>query len=311
MNWKRYLPIIGIIIFIYILLKINLLNIFNEIKNANIFYLGIAVFWLIFVGLSIQTFKWYIIARKQKIEVPFLKAFKINLMTNFYGFITPSKVGTAMRAEYLRKYTENNIGKGMGNFVIDKALDLISLFIIAIIFSFILKDKLNLVYLDYYFFALGIILVSTFLVFYNKERSKSILRIFYRRFIPKNMHDKAKITFESFYEDLPKKRFLLLVLVINIVNWIFTYVLTYLVGLSLGINLSFDYYLAVLPLVTLITQIPITINGIGTREVSMIGLFGLFGIGATEVVSMSILSLFLFGVLPAIIGGFLILRNKD
>ena len=309
MKWKKYLPIIGIIIFIYILLKINILSVFNEIKNASLFYLGIAIlFWFIFE--LIQTFKWYIIAKKQQIDIPFSKAFKINLMTNFYGFVTPSKIGTVMRAEYLKKYTKN-IGKGMGNFVIDKVLDLVSLFLIVITFSFILKDKFNFISLDYYFMAFWLLLLILFLVFYNKERSKSLLRIFYRRFIPKNMHDKAKITFESFYEDLPKKRFLLSVLVVNIINWISTYFLTYLIGLSLGINLSFDYYLAVLPLVTLISQIPITINGLGTREISMIGLFGLFGIGATKVFSMSILSLFLFGILPAIIGSFLILRNKD
>jgi hypothetical protein len=133
----------------------------------------------------------------------------------------------------------------------------------------------------------------------------------YRVFLPKRIRKKIKVDFDSFYENLPKKRFLVIVFLVNIVTWINTYFITYLVGLSLGINLSFIYFLAILPLATIVAQIPITINGLGTREAVLIGLFSFFGIGAAKVFSMSIITLIVASVLPAIFAGFFIFKKRN
>lgn len=81
-------------------------------------------------------------------------------------------------------------------------------------------------------------------------------------------------------------------------------------GLSIGINVPFFYYLAILPIATLVAQIPITINGLGTREVTIIGLFGILGIEATKVFSMSIIGLFIGSIIPAMIGFILSLIDQ-
>ena len=126
MKIKKYLPIIGIAIFLYILLKLNISDVLKEISNANINFLLIAIFF-VFISFIIQTLKWFAIAKVQMINIPFIEAFKIDLISNFYGFITPSRIGGVIRAEYLRKYNNNNLGKGVSNFVLDKVLDLCSL----------------------------------------------------------------------------------------------------------------------------------------------------------------------------------------
>ena len=79
------------------------------------------------------------------------------------------------------------------------------------------------------------------------------------------------------------------------------YAVSYFVGLSLGINLPFYFYLAILPLGTLVTLIPISINGLGTREATLITLFGIFGVESAKVFSMSVISLLFAGILPAIV----------
>ena len=119
MRWKKYLPIFGILLFIYILIKIDLKNVLLEIQNANIYFLLIAIF-LVFVMMLSETIKWFTIAKFQDIKIPFSEAFKINMIDNYYGFITPSKVGSVIRAEYLKKYAEGHFGKGLFNFIIDK-----------------------------------------------------------------------------------------------------------------------------------------------------------------------------------------------
>tara|TARA_Y100000034_G_scaffold19272_1_gene21688 strand:- start:9095 stop:10027 length:933 start_codon:yes stop_codon:yes gene_type:complete len=309
MKIKKYLPIIGIIIFLYILFKLDLSNILKEISNSNINYLLIAVFF-IFIFFITQTLKWFAIAQIQLTKIPFIEALKINIMSMFYGFITPSRIGGIIRSEYLRKYNNNNLGKGLSNYVLDKVLDLGSLAFLAGLFSFMFRD---LIFINYFYYALfGFILVAAFLIiFRDKKRSKSVLRIIYIKLVPKKMKEKVKNGFNSFYQDMPKKRYFILFFLLNILNWVVLYTSTFFIGISLGINISFYYFLAILPIAALIGQIPITISGFGTREAVMISLFGLIGISATKVFSMSLISIFFAGVIPALIGSFLIFKNKE
>ncbi|NQU35186.1 MAG: flippase-like domain-containing protein, partial [Bacteroidetes bacterium] len=199
MNIKKWLPLIGILLFVYILIKLDLMEVVKEIRNVDMMFIFIALIFIV-IMFFIQTFKWFTIAVFQDIKMPFLEAVKITLITNFYGFITPSKLGTVVRAEYLKKYT-GNIGKGLCNFTLDKMLDIASIIFLAILFSFMFKDKLNLPIGFFVLFFLVFVLILLFFV--GKNRSKFVLRFFYKRLVPENMKCKAKITFDSFYDHMP------------------------------------------------------------------------------------------------------------
>lgn len=307
---KKYLPFIGIALFVYLLVKLNIAEILKQALETNKFYLAIAAALVLFF-LFFQTLQWHVLARKQKIPISFGESFKINLMTSFYGLITPGKLGVLMRVEYLKKYS--NGGKGLSNFIVDKFLSLISLLFMILLFGFIvLKDKLewingeNLIYgLLIFFLILGI-----FLFFYDKKRGRILLKVFYRKFMPKRMREKAKMSFDSFYEDLPKKEFLIGLFFLHLVVWVVNYVIVYVVALSLGIDIKFIYFIAIYPLATLVAQIPITISGLGTREAVLIALFSLFGIGAIKVFSMSIIGLFIMAIIPSLIAIPFILKER-
>lgn len=308
MKIKKYLPIIGILIFLLILLKLDLSEIIKEISRANINFLLIALF-LVIASLITQTLKWFSIAKVQMTNVSFVEAFKINLISLFYGFITPSRVGCVVRAEYLKKYNNNKIGKGVNNFVLDKILDLCSLVFLVAVFSFAFKEIFSKSYI-YYAVSIFLLLVIILLIFRSKERSGFLLRFFYKRFVPEKFKKKAKEEFYSFYDDMPKKRYFALFFILNLLNWVILYLSAYFIGLSLGINVSIFYFMAIFPIATFVGQLPITISGLGTREATLISLFGLIGVGATKVFSMSIISLLISGIIPSIIGIFLILKNK-
>jgi len=71
-------------------------------------------------------------------------------------------------------------------------------------------------------------------------------------------------------------------------------------GMALGIDLPLLTYLAVVPVILLIMQIPITINGLGTTQVAFVTLLGASGAAAAEATALSILYLVLgaIGTLP-------------
>jgi len=188
-------------------------------------------------------------------------------------------------------------------------LDVSSLFVLAIAFGYIFKDKIGILSMNY-IMLIFVIFLFCGLLFMSRKASKFAFMILYNKFIPKSFRKRSRVAFDSLYRHFPQKKYIMLAFFVNIINWVITYMVAYSVGQSLGIGLSFVYYLAIMPLATLIAQIPITINGLGTRELTMIGLFGLFGVEATKVFSMSVLSLLISGVLPSIIGIILILREN-
>jgi uncharacterized membrane protein YbhN (UPF0104 family) len=57
--------------------------------------------------------------------------------------------------------------------------------------------------------------------------------------------------------------------------------------------------------------VPVTIAGIGTREVSLITLFGFFGIQPAKVVTVSLLSMVIANAIPAFIGFLLSIKKED
>lgn len=314
MNWKslkKIFPVIGVGIFIYLLVKLDVTKVLNQISSLNFFYLFIAI---IFVGFFfiLQTSKWFIIARKQKIKIPFKDAFKINLISDFYGFVTPAKIGGVMRADYIDKY-EGGKDKGLGNFAIDKILDLISLFFITIFFGFVFYQT-KILSSNHLFLIIGIflILMISCFIFYKEKNSRFLIKLVCRKFVPNKIKERAKTAFDSFYENIPSLKILFFVFLINLISWGVNYSILYFVGLSLGININFLIFLSIMPISTLIAQIPITINGFGTREVTMISLFGLFGVAAIKVFSMSILGIIIVNIIPAIFAViFILLERKN
>ncbi len=314
MGWKKirkFIPILGVGLFVYLLIKLDLVKIVQQIGKVNLFYILLA-FIITFVFFIFQTIKWYVIARKQKIAIPFGAAFKVNLISTFYGLVTPSKIGSIMRIDYLNRYG-GNTGKGVSNFVIDKVLDVTSLFVLTVVFGFLFYKSLISNTSWYFIFGIfGMIMILS-LVLYRKESSKRVLKFVHRLFIPKKMKERSIELFESFYEDMPSLGFLLLVFIINLANWAVDYIAIYFMALSLGIQINYIPFLVVMIISTLVAQIPVTINGLGTREITLVKLFGLplFGsIDSVRVFSMSVLNIIITNIVPAIFAIILLLGKE-
>jgi len=75
-------------------------------------------------------------------------------------------------------------------------------------------------------------------------------------------------------------------------------------GEALGLALPLSAYFAIMPVILLIMQVPITINGLGTTQVAFVTLFGASGVVAAAATALSILFLVL-GVIGSLPGGVL------
>ena len=92
--------------------------------------------------------------------------------------------------------------------------------------------------------------------------------------------------FGVFHRALPVLGFALL---LSLVSQLVYVINQYLLLRTIGLNVSLSYLLLVIPLVTLVSALPISLGGIGILEAGLTVLLGPVGVSATQVVSYSML----------------------
>ncbi len=302
----KILPFIGIILFAYILYKTGMQKIIESFAGISFFYLLIAFLFLLPV-LLLQTYKWFVIMQKQKIRISFFEAARMQLISVFYGFVTPARLGSFIKIAYLQEKT-HNLGRSASSVVIDRMFDLLTVLILAGLGSLLVIETFSKpVWIA--FFMLGIAIFSLFFLI-GKRTGRTFLKIIYEKMLPKNLKARGRKSFHSFYDSIPSYRFMLFPLLLNVISWLTVYSQIFFIAKALGISVSYHILILILPISTLVSLLPITIAGLGTREASLITLLGLFNIPAAKIVTMSLSSMIIANVPAAIAGFVLSIKNK-
>jgi len=129
MKLKKFLPFIGIVIFFYIIYRIGLTSITAALLEVKLGYLIVATLAL-FVTFLLQAIRWNSIMKAQGINVGFFYALQVNLISQYYGVITPGRLGGLMKAAYLKKKVKN-LATAASSVIIDRVLDMIAIEIVV------------------------------------------------------------------------------------------------------------------------------------------------------------------------------------
>ncbi|MEO7273533.1 MAG: lysylphosphatidylglycerol synthase domain-containing protein, partial [Vicinamibacterales bacterium] len=100
------------------------------------------------------------------------------------------------------------------------------------------------------------------------------------------------------------------VLVMSILVQVARILQAWCLGRALGVELPLPTYFAFLPVIMLVMQIPITINGFGTTQIAFARLFVPAGVAAAPTFALSVLFLAL-GVIGSLPGGVLYALSPD
>ena len=308
MKIKKILPFFGLIIFVYLIYRIGIYDLIRTLKGANITYLLIGILTTPIFILPLA-FKWYMILKKQNFDLSFLYVLKVYYIGAFYGFITPGRVGSLMRALYLKKKTKKGLVECSSGIIVERILDLFVIFLFAFLGALILlKGNLNLSYAMIISF---LIFAGLIFIFMRRSRGMFILGLVYNYLFPKSIKDKADNSLNIFYNSLPKLRKLIPVLFVSFMTWISLYFQTYIFAWAFSINVPFYVFVAFAAIGTIIATIPISVAGLGTRELTLITLFSLYNVTPEAVVSMSLSSFFLIGLIEGLVGLIFIFKEDE
>jgi uncharacterized protein (TIRG00374 family) len=301
----RLFSVIGIFIFIIILTRIDISSLIAVFAAINPLLLLSA---LVVNGIAIvvKSYKWKIIVSTVNSKFSLQESVRAFLVGFSFSVLTPAKLGDFIRAFYV-KNSECSTGKALSTVVTDRLIDIVILIIIAITGIFLFS---YLYHIEILSAALLILLaagaVSGIAVIANKDLLSRILRPFFNLFMPGTYKKQVSEYYHEFYNGLftfyHHRAEFLLAITVAFLSWIPPFIYGYLLARSIGIPISLMYFFIVIPIISLLDLLPISISGIGTRDAALIFLFGLQGISAESAVAFSLLYLFLSYWLVALVG---------
>ncbi|KPJ56398.1 hypothetical protein AMJ49_04960 [Parcubacteria bacterium DG_74_2] len=311
-NSKKYqhLKIIGVILFFYILFKIDIQEFFSIFKNINLFYFFIAIILLPLSPL-LGILKWKILINSQNIKISFRSLTGPFLKGLFLGTITPGKFGEFWRAKYLADIINISKGKAFYTAFTDRLIDVIVITIVSMagIINLFLFNKIKTEWLIVFLFSILVIFIIYFLI--KKEKNRKFLKFLINFFIPSPIKNKINSFFNEFFNGFRQLNF---VLFLRLMGFGFFYYLSavlafYFLALSLGATISFFHLFLIVAIVRLLIIIPISVLGLGVREASYIFFFAIFNITAPVAVAFSVMVLFA-GIILSIPGLLLFLKKQ-
>ena len=304
-NRIKILSLVGIALFIIILSRINLGALFSILYHTNIMFLLLAI-GVNGAAIILKSLKWKIIVNSIKPEFSLKESVMAFLVGFSFSTITPAKLGDFIKVLYINDET-CSMGKSLSTIVIDRLIDILLLFFVAFvgIYGFSVLYHIEVISTA----GIIVIIFCLFLGMYillNKPILSALLKPFFNIVVPQRLKSKVSIYYDDFFVGLnvfyQNRKSFFSSIFIGILYWIPTLIYGYLLALSLGIDVGLFFFILVLPILGMLDFLPISISGIGTRDLALIYLFGLKGVSAEQAIAFSLLYLFMSYWLIALLG---------
>lgn len=289
---KNLVHFIGIIIFILILFKIDTKETFNIIINSNLSFLIIAIPIGIF-PIILRNLRWQKLLKSEGITIDFSETLLVYFNAVFWGSITPGKIGEFSKIIYLTK-SGYSWGKAMASVIFDRLFDITTILTLGFLGIFIFFGDLKK--LTHIFLLMGAILLSAiFILYFNKNFIKKIFKKVVVKISGKKDNPMTGEEIDQLFNSFRKPLSLLFSgTIISIFAWFLYFFQIYILTKAIGIEISFILTSAIIAIITTLNLIPITISGIGTRDLALILLFSQISIEKEIAISFSMLILLTF-----------------
>lgn len=215
--------------------------------------------------------------------------FRLSMLSHLFNLFMPGALGgDIVKTAYAFNEGQGQKVKKVIAVFVDRTIGLISIMVLGMI-ALIASHKqlpINLWQAVLLFFASGgfmILLLSDRVLTVVDAISRKM--VIGRRFIDAGLVNWRESV--SFYKDNSHKVLSSLALCapIHLVSFTIYYVL----AISIGMNIGFMEMVFAIAIMWLITAVPISVGGMGVRELSLVWLLGIFGVSSEQAVSLALL----------------------
>jgi glycosyltransferase 2 family protein len=279
------------IIFIYLFSRIQLQSIWETYIQANGLFMSSAVIVSLFANLLAGPYIWGLILKFMKYEVPVKNLAYSVIASGPVRSILPLKSGEILKAIYLQKKFNIPWEEALGSCVFDKFTNLLGLLLLIGVTACICGKV--------YIGVTAVMLFAASLIFLHFIRHVRIeTPLFFNYPKPRMIISGLARAFReiSFFQ----RGIIILVSALFQLTHVFN---TYLIFRALGIEVPLMGVLLFVPFIVFVTNVPVTIAGLGTREAAFMFFFYAYA-GPHKLLSAGLLLSAIEYLLPIGIGCF-------
>jgi glycosyltransferase 2 family protein len=300
---------VTVLLFLYIFQKIDFHEFGATLRNARLDVLA-AGFALLWIGHYICIYRWRMLMRPLMPVISLSQLFGIYCIGLFFNLTFPTVVGGDVVKMYYAGKPSKCYAQSFAATFLDRDAGMFAMMIIActaiLIYPVIVPgiSVSLIVWGAFIAFVLGNI--GIFSPYFHGVLTGLLHRV--------NLSKIAKKvdTISSAFQIMGKHKGVLLAsLVISFFNQLLVIAVTWIMALGLRLDISIIYFLIFVPVITLISMIPISLNGMGLREYAFMSLFGAVGVLHASCIALGVLSSIVI-ILSSLPGGivYIFFRNR-
>jgi hypothetical protein len=281
---------VSIIILFVLFRKIDAGQTIEALRGCDIRLVALAVLISMSINIFFGAVKWRRILVGLGCRLPLREILAIRTGCIPFKVLFPLKSAELLKAVYLDRRGSLSFTRSIGSLILDKALNLLVLILIAIV-------GLTVVDINIPEAFLVCLLILILLVVYSVLFRRGLIGLASR------MHPRFKgvaTGLLSGFAELGFREKMILV-IYSFVYQSSEFFNTFILLKAVGVTVPLFYLMAVIPVIMVVNNLPITVLGLGTREITIVFFFAGFG-PATSLLSAGILISLVEHVLPVITG---------
>ena len=292
--FKRIQPLlritISLILFFFLFKRLERATLWNSLISIS-FCIWALSFLTYLISQFVSTIRWWIISKEMGFSGRWLEFAIIYFKGIFFNLFLPTSIGGDLYKIHTISKKDHRFQAVLSVFQ-DRLMGLVSLCLIGMISANLMLSNIPE---SLWIILNTLALLSLFIIIFLKIYKK----IFH--ILGLKNRNLRLVTWED-------TSLFLNILSLSFLIQLGSILSVAIIGKGLLLNIPIGYYFIALPLITLLTLLPITFNGIGIREYAFIYLFGLRSISAEDAMAVSLL-FFSVQILTGIIGGILYILN--
>lgn len=278
----------GLAIFAFLLTRIDVSAVLRAVLEADWTLIGVAVL-LTAPFFITKAWRWQAILDRVGIHITLARSILYYGAGLFLGLMTPGQVGELARAYYVRR--QGDVVAAAATVIFERALDL-AIFVVFAVPGFLvyrwgqgaIAARPRLVAVA----AVGLVLLGVAVWWSGRAGSGGWLD---------RLRDRLRTGLDRVQGLLGAAAapgFALFLAATSLVSFALYLARLYLLLAALGASMPPVYFVLSMAFVSVVTLLPISIAGIGTRDLAMVAVFTHIGLTAEQAIAMSVLILFLW-----------------
>lgn len=296
---RMFVRLIGPILLVAVVWRLDDKGaLWRAIKDAD----GLLLIGAVLLNVPVVHFKverWRHLLAARGHHYPLGRSYAAVLSSLYLGMLTPGRVGDVLRIQYVRREIEVPYAEGLATTLMDRFCDLYVLAAVVALSTVHFASALdsNLAYWSWVAVAVAVLAPTLFLLRGPVELFSKALRRLTERW-----HTSLTALLEALRAMIG--RALVVAIPLTVASFAIGYAQGWVVARALGVELSYLDVASLLATTTLLGLMPISVSGVGVRELFLALAFPALGLLAAQGVAFGLL-VFVCNYLTIIFAGFI------